>query len=144
MDIPTCFVGVLNLVAILAVALAGRVGFDLADELVLFVHVDRQHDAEAALAVLLLPGGVDVLLPSLGQFPVRRHRGRVEQFLLVATSVLLGRSYEGSIDDLAAAGDETLLEQLLVTHQRSVWCRPRRCGSRRSTPWSALQCRQHS
>ena len=61
-DVPTRVACIEDIVKMLAVVRAGRVGLDLADDLVLLVDIDRQLVAEVALATLLRPGGVDVLL----------------------------------------------------------------------------------
>ena len=91
----------------LAVVRVGRIGLDLADGLVPLVDVDRQLVTEVALAVLLGPGGVEVLLAALG-----RHRTLLDQFPLASAVVLLRFRHQGRVDDLTAACDETLLEQL--------------------------------
>ena len=63
-DVPAGVGGVEDVVEVLAVVGARRVGLDLADDFVLLVDVDGQLVAEVALAVLLGPGGVEVLLPA--------------------------------------------------------------------------------
>ncbi len=101
-----------DVVEVLAVVGAGRVGLDLADDLVLLVDVDGELVAEVALAVLLGPGGVDVLLAPLGGLPAGRHRALLDQVLLAPAGVLRGRRHQGRVDDLTAARDEAFLEQL--------------------------------
>ena len=79
-------------VEVLAVVGAGRARFDVADDLVLLVDVDRELVFEVVPAVLLRPSGIGVLLPSLGGLPVSGHQCR--------------------IDDLTTTGDESMREQL--------------------------------
>src|SRR5574340_912982 len=110
-DVPTRVARIEDVVEVLAVVRARRVGLDPADDLVLLVDVDRELVAEVALPVLLRPGRVDVLLAPLRRLPVGRHRTLLDQFLLASTVVLLGCGYQGGVDDLTAARDETLLEQ---------------------------------
>src|SRR5574340_976837 len=63
------------------------------------------------LPLPLSPGRVAVALAPLRRLPVGRHRTLLDQFLLASTVVLLGCGYQGGVDDLTAARDETLLEQ---------------------------------
>ena len=77
-----------DVVKVLAVVRAGRVGIDLADDLVVLVDVDREPVAEMALAGLLGPGRVDVLLMPFRGLPIGRHRALLNQFLLVVAVVL--------------------------------------------------------
>ena len=76
------------------------------------VDVDRQLVTEVALAVLLGPGGVHVLLAPLCRAPRGRHCALFDQFLLAATILLPGRRHQRCVDDLTTTRDETLLEQL--------------------------------
>ena len=99
-------------VKVLAVMRAGRVGDDLADELVRLVDVHRELVAMVALAMLLGPGRIQILLAPLGRRPVGGHHVRFELFLVILGEVLPGRGYQRGVNDLATSGDETLLEQL--------------------------------
>ena len=67
-DIPARIDRVEDLVEVLAVVHAGRVGHDLADELVPPVDVDRELVAEVALPVLLGPGRVNSFCRRLAGF----------------------------------------------------------------------------
>ena len=111
-DVAARVARVEDVVEVLAVVRAGRVGLERADEFVLLVDVDRQLVAEVALAVFLRPGGVGVLLPALGRLPVGRHRALVDQRLLPSAVVLLGGRHQGGVDDLPATRDEAPFEQL--------------------------------
>jgi len=110
--IPACVGGVEHVVKVLAVVRARRVCLDLADELVFLVDVDRELVAEVALAVLLGPGGIEVLLAPLGGLPVGRHRALLDQGFLNPAGVLRGRRYQGRVDDLTTPRDEAFIEQL--------------------------------
>lgn len=101
-----------DLVEVLAVVRGGRVGLDLADELVFLVDVDGHLVAEEALAVLLGPGRVDVLLVQLDGLPAGWHRALIDKSLLSRAGVLLRGWHQGGVDDLAAAGNEAFLELL--------------------------------
>jgi len=101
-----------HLVEVLAVVGAGRIGLDLADDLVLRVDVDGEFVAEVGLAVFLGPGRVNVLLPAFGRFPVCRHRTVLDPLVLLPAVTLLGRRHQGGVDDLAAASNEAPREQL--------------------------------
>ena len=111
-DVPTRVARIEDVVEVLAVVRTRRVGLDPADDLVFLVDVDRKLVAEVALAVLLGPGRIDVLLAALGRLPVGGHRTVLDQRLLASAVVLLGRRHQGGVDDLTAARDETLLQQL--------------------------------
>src|SRR5690606_34956183 len=82
-------------------------------DLVLLVHVDRELVSEVTLAVLLGPGGIGVFLAPLGRLPVSRHRAFLDELVLFPAVALLGRGYQRRIDDLAATGDEAVLEQMM-------------------------------
>lgn len=97
---------------VLAVMGAGGVGDDLADELVCLVDVDREFVAMMALAMLLGPRGIQVLLASLGGFPIRGHGVLFQLCLVTLGEVLPGCRYECGVDDLSTPCDEALLEQL--------------------------------
>ena len=111
-DVPTRVVRIEDVVEVLAVVRTCRVSLDSANDLVFLVDVDRELVAEVALAVLFRPGGVDVLLAPLCRLPVGRHRTVLDQRLLAPAVVLLGGGDQGGVDDLTAARDETLPEQL--------------------------------
>lgn len=111
-DIPTRVGRVYDGFEVLAVMGAGGVGDDLADEFVRLVDVDREFVAMMALAMFLGPGGIQVLLASLGGFPIRGHGVFLEGLLITLGEVLPGCRYQCGVDDLAAAGNEALLEQL--------------------------------
>jgi hypothetical protein len=111
-DVPTRVACIEDAAKVLAVVRTRRVGLDPANDLVFLVGVDRELVAEVALAVLLGPDGVDVLLPPLRRLPVGGHRTLLDQFLLASAVVLLGGGDQGGVDDLTAARDETLPEQL--------------------------------
>lgn len=95
-----------------AVVRAGRIGNDLTDELVRLVGVHRELVAMMALAVLLGPDRIQILLAPLGRFPVGRHGILVEFRFVVLAEVLPGRRYQDGINDLATARNQALLEQL--------------------------------
>ena len=99
-------------IEVLAVMDAGRISLEFADDLVLLVHVDRELVAEVVLAVLLRPGGIRILLAPFGWLPVSRHRAFPDQLVLLTAVTLLGSRHQRGIDDLAAAGDESVPEQL--------------------------------
>ena len=101
-DVPARVGGVEHVVEVLAVVRARRVGLDLADDLVFCVDVDGELVAEVALAVLLGPGGVEVLLAPLRGLPAGRHGTLLDQGFLAAAVVLLGRRHQGRVDDLGA------------------------------------------
>ena len=111
-DVPARVGRIEDVVEVLAVVRARRVGLDLADDLVLRVDVDGELVAEVALAVFLGPGGVEVLLAPLGGLPAGRHRALLNQRFLAPAVVLLGRRHQGRVNDLTTAGDEALFEQL--------------------------------
>src|SRR5690606_29116321 len=111
-DVSARVQGVEHALEVLAVVDAGRTRLDLADDLVLLVHVDRELVSEVILAVLLGPGGIGVFLAPLGRLPVSRHRAFLDELVLFPAVALLGRGYQRRIDDLAATGDEAVLEQL--------------------------------
>ena len=111
-DVPTRVARIEDVVEVLAVVRTRRVSLDSANDLVFLVDVDRELVAEVALAVLFRPGGVDVLLAPLCRLPVGRHRTVLDQRLLAPAVVLLGGGDQGGVDDLTAARDETLPEQL--------------------------------
>jgi len=71
-DVPTRVARIEDIVKMLAVVRAGRVGLDPADDLVL-LGIDRQLVAEVALAVLLRPGGIDILLAPFRRLPASGH-----------------------------------------------------------------------
>ncbi|KAF4531016.1 hypothetical protein B566_EDAN019007 [Ephemera danica] len=97
---------------VLAVMGAGRVGDDLADELVPLVYVHRELVAMVALAMLLGPGGVSVFLTPLGRLPLGGRGVLFELFFVILSEVLPGGRYQRGVNDLAAPCDEALLEQL--------------------------------
>jgi len=111
-DVPTHVARIEDLVKVLAVVRARRVGLVLADALVLLVDVDRELVVEVALAVLLGPARIDILLAPICRLPVGRHRPLVNQLLLATTVVPLGGRHQGRVDDLVTAHDEALLELL--------------------------------
>src|SRR5574343_1022024 len=111
-DVPTRVARIEDVVKVLAVVRTRRVGLDSANDLVFLVDVDRERVAEVARAVLLRPGRVEVLLAPFRRPPVGGHRTVLDQRLLTPTVVLLGGGDQGGVDDLTAACDETLPEQL--------------------------------
>lgn len=112
--IPAGVAIVQHLVKVRAVVLAGGARGDLADELVADVHADAQLVAVVALAVFLGVRGVQILLPAFGWAPVAGHLALIEQRLLLLGEVLDGRGYQGGVDDLPAAGDVAMAQQLRV------------------------------
>lgn len=111
-------------VEMLAVVGRGRVRLDLADHLVALVYIDGQLVAVVALAVFLGPGGVQILLPALGRFPVRRHGILLDLLFVFLAEVLLRGRNQSGVDDLAAARYIALLEQLLFHAVKQAF-RPR-------------------
>jgi len=111
-DVPTRVAPIEDLLKVLAVVRGRRASLDPANELVLLVDVDRELVAEVALAVLLRPGRIDVLLAALGRLPVGGHRTVLDQRLLAPAVALLGRGHQRRIDDLTAPSDVAVLEQL--------------------------------
>lgn len=111
-NVPACVAGIEDVVEMLAVVRAGGVGRELADQFVFIVDVHRQLVAKVGFAVLLGPAGILVLLAPLGRFPIGRRRALIEQFFLAATVVLLRRRHQRRVNDLTAACDIALLEQL--------------------------------
>ena len=81
----------------LAVVGTGRSRLDLADHLVLLVNIDRELEAEVTLAVLLGPGRLGILLPSLNRSPVRRRGALANEFLLFLAQVLSGSRHQGRV-----------------------------------------------
>jgi len=80
---------------VLAVVRTRRVGLDPANDLVFLVDVDRELVAEVALAVLLGPGRVNVLLAPLRRLRASRHRTLLDQRLLASAVVLLRGRHQG-------------------------------------------------
>lgn len=101
-------------VEVLAVMRRGVTHLDLANELVALVRVDAELVAVMVLAVLLGPGGVQILLPPRGRGPVRRHGVLCQDFLVVLAEVLLRGGHQGGVDQLAATGDVPMPDQLLL------------------------------
>ena len=62
-----------------------------------------------ALAILLGLSGVQVFLAALGWVPVHRHGAFLELFLVVPGEGAASGRNQGSVDDLATAGDVVLL-----------------------------------
>lgn len=111
--IPASVGRVEHRVEVLAVMGRGRVGLKLADHLLALVYIDGQLVVMMALAVFLGPGGVQVLLPTLGRFPVRRHGVLVELCFVFLGEVLLRGRNQAGVDDLASTGHVVLFEELL-------------------------------
>lgn len=87
---------------------------DLADELVTLVDAGVQLVAKVVLAVLSGPLCVNVLLRTLVRLPTQRHRAFFDRFSLFSL-VALNRSLDQrSVDDLAAARQIALRQQLLL------------------------------
>lgn len=110
-DIAACIERIKDRLKMLAVMRTGRVRLDRADELVLFVHVDRQLVTKVAFAVLLGPGRIQILLTTLGRLPVGRHGALVNQGLFLATVMLPSSRHQRGVNDLTTPGNESLLEQ---------------------------------
>lgn len=88
----------------------GSIGLKPADHLVALVHIDRQLVAEVALAMLFGPAGIQVFLPALGRCPVGGCRLLLDDLLLLAADLLLGRGYQGRVNDLTATCDVALAQ----------------------------------
>ncbi len=114
-DVAAGVVGIQDLVEVLAVVRAGLVSLDLADELVLFVHVDRELVAEVALAVLLRPGGVDDLTAACDEALLEQLGGdAVEQgFRSAFADAVLEGPHRGAVRNVAGVGQP---EKALVAH----------------------------
>lgn len=76
------------------------------------IHADAQLVAVVALAVLLGVAGVQVLFPTLGSAPVLRSSALIELLSVCFGQVLDGRAHQRGIDDLPAAGDVAMAQQL--------------------------------
>ena len=111
-DIPTRVGRVHDRLEVPAVVGAGRVGHNLADKLVLLVDVHRELVAMVTLAMLLGPGGIQILLAALGRRPVSGQGVLFDLFLVIPGEVLPGRGHQRGVDDLATPCDKALLEQL--------------------------------
>ena len=113
-DITAGVVLVQDFIEVPAVVLAGGAGEDFADELVLHIHVDAELVAVVALAVLFGLGGVQVFLPALGLAPVLGGLALRQLFFLFLGEVLDGSGHQGGVDDLPAACNEPVAQQLAV------------------------------
>ena len=101
-------------VEVLAVMRSCVAHLELADQLVALIRVDAELVAVVALAVLLGPGGVQVLLPPFGRGPLRRHSVLFQDGLIVLAEVLLRGGHQGGVDQLAATGDVTMPDELFL------------------------------
>lgn len=96
-------------------------GLPLADEPPLAVRVGGVPlVAVEALAVLLRPARLHILLHPLGITPVRWHLALLDRLVLLTGVALDRRVHNARIDDLAAAGDKTGLVQLNCNHRADV------------------------
>lgn len=99
----------------------GSIGLKPADHLVALVHIDRELVAEVALAMLFGPAGIQVFLSALGRCPVGGCRLLLDDLLLLAADLLLGRGDQSRVNDLTATRDVALAQQLVCNtiEQRS-------------------------
>ena len=59
-------------------------------------------------------GGLQILLPALGLAPVTGHLALIEQHLLLLGEGLNVRRHQRGVDDLPAAGDVAVAQQLAI------------------------------
>ena len=83
-----------------------------ANELVVPIHAAGELEAEVALAVLLGPARLHVLLPPLRGRPLGRHRVLLHDGLLVLVQRLLRDRHDAGVDHLAAPRDEAVAVEL--------------------------------
>ncbi len=76
--------------------------------------VGVQFVTEVALVVFLGPLGIDILLCTLMGFSFDRHRALFDDFYLFTLVALHRRRHQRGIDDLAAACQIAMREQLLL------------------------------
>src|ERR1700674_4884098 len=114
--LATGVVSIQNVVELLAVVRRGVGGSPLADDLVQLVHADVVLVAVEALATLLGPARILVLLGVLGRFllPLLRRLSGLDAIVLVLRVALLGRRHDGRVDDLAAPRNVALGLQVLA------------------------------
>ena len=98
---------------------------DLADELVTLVHAGGELVAVVALAVLLGPARLHVLLPTLRRRPVGGHRVLLHDLFLLPGQRLLRCRHDAGIDHLPAAGDRALPVELPTHRLEDAPGRPR-------------------
>ncbi len=106
-----------DILQVQGVVLRGGADLDPAAPLVAPVGADRDLIAESGLAVLLCPGGLGVLPPSLGQLPIRGHRLFLQQCPFLLGDVPSGDRDQTGIHDLPTTGDRAVLGELAV-HRR--------------------------
>lgn len=111
-DIATGVARIEDVIEVLAVVRTRGASLKLGDHLVLGIDVDRELIAEVVLAVLLRPGGIDILLAPLRGLPVCGHCLVLDQLVLVTAIALLGRRHQRGIDDLTAARNKAPIEPL--------------------------------
>jgi hypothetical protein len=86
----------------------------VADQRVLGIDVDVVLVTEVALAVLLGPAGIGVLLPALGRIPVLGHLAGLDAAVLLAAVALDRHGDDRGVDDPAPAGFQPGLRQVVA------------------------------
>lgn len=101
-DVAAGAAGVEHALEMQGVVLTGRAHMNAADQLVAPIHAAGELLAEVALAALLGPARLLVLLAALGGRPLGRHRVLLDDFLVVLVQHLLGDRHDARVDHLSA------------------------------------------